>query len=207
MCGRYFIDENTYDRMMEIAQEAGLPVVNLSGRPSQAGRGEKQEEKREEKRDVLPSQKVPVLTDQGFCSMQWGFHLQQALLINARAETAAQKKTFSQSLLHRRCIIPAAGYYEWNPAREKVTFRRRDRELMFFAGLYRYEEEDPRYCILTTRANLSTRMVHDRMPLILDKAEIADWLCRPESSAALLKKEPAALDREQDYEQLTFSFD
>ncbi|MBQ4046439.1 MAG: SOS response-associated peptidase [Lachnospiraceae bacterium] len=201
MCGRYFIDENTYDRMMEIAQEAGLPVVNLSGRPSRAGR--------EERRDVLPSQKVPVLTDQGFRSMQWGFHMQQAgsLLINARAETAAQKKTFSQSLLHRRCIIPAAGYYEWNPAREKVTFRRRDRELMFFAGLYRYEEEDPRYCILTTRANLSTRMVHDRMPLILDKAEIADWLCRPESSAALLKKEPAALDREQDYEQLTFSFD
>lgn len=246
MCGRYFINEDIYDRMMLIAEEAGLPVVNLSGRPSKAGpdglkskdndpfrsaqggpgaydpsqfsQGKKNEQEKQdeqgkqdewEKQDVLPSQKAPVLTQQGFQLMRWGFHMQGtgSLLINARAETASQKKTFSQSLQSRRCIIPAAGYYEWNPAREKVTFRRRDGGLMFFAGLYRYEEEKPRYCILTTQANQSARVVHDRMPLILDKGEIADWLCRPETSALLLKKEPAALDRQQDYEQLSFKFE
>lgn len=228
MCGRYFINEDTYDRMMLIAEEAGLPVVNLSGRPSKAGPdGLKSKDNdpfrsaqggpgaydpsqfSQGKKNVLPSQKAPVLTQQGFQLMRWGFHMQGtgSLLINARAETAPQKKTFSQSLQSRRCIIPAAGYYEWNPAREKVTFRRRDGGLMFFAGLYRYEEEKPRYCILTTQANQSVRMVHDRMPLILDKGEIADWLCRPETSALLLKKEPAALDRQQDYEQLSFKFE
>ena len=55
--------------------------------------------------------------------MGWGFPRfdGRGLLINARAETAAERRTFRECVLHRRCVIPAKGFWEWNKFKEKFS--------------------------------------------------------------------------------------
>ena len=60
--------------------------------------------------------------------------MEKGLLINARAETAVERRTFRESVLHRRCVIPAKGFWEWNKSKEKFSFERWDSSVMFMAG-------------------------------------------------------------------------
>ena len=60
-----------------------------------------------------------------------------------------------------------------------------------------------RFSILTTAANVSVFPVHARMPLILDRDEVSDWILEERSTRDLLHKIPAPLKREQDYEQMS----
>ena len=110
-----------------------------------------------------------------------------AKMINARAETVAEKPSFRTALVRRRCIIPADGFYEWDkigPVKQPIYFRRTDGDLFGFAGLWE-EWRGPdknlpplRTCtIITTEANQTVGRVHDRMPVMLrpDEAE-SIWL-------------------------------
>lgn len=67
---------------------------------------------------------------------RWGFFgiAKQKLLINTRAETVLERKMFRDSVLRHRIIIPAAGFYEWNSYKEKVTFTARDaqKEVVYY---------------------------------------------------------------------------
>ena len=103
--------------------------------------------------------------------MQWGFPGFQGkgLLINARAEAILDKKTFRESVLHRRCVIPARHFYEWSKNKEKYTFQSpKQDDTLFMAGCYQIYNGQNRFVILTTQANASVAPVHERMPLLLE---------------------------------------
>ena len=105
-------------------------------------------------------------------------------MINARAETIAEKPAFRQPFRRRRCLVAADGFYEWAPGeRFKQPWRiaLADGSVFGFAGLFdRYD--DPKRgliescTIVTTRANERTAAIHARMPVILDPAAFALWL-------------------------------
>lgn len=160
--------------------------------------------------DVYPSDRASVLVSAEnspiVCDMNWGFpgHNGNSLLINARAETALEKKTFKESVMHRRCVIPAGGFYEWNWKKEKFSFRRMDHApLLFMAGCFNLYDGKNRFVILTTHANVSMEPVHDRMPMILERNEIEDWLSDDGCAVELLQKESPLLERSTDYEQMS----
>jgi len=109
-------------------------------------------------------------------------------LINARAETVADKPAFRSAFRRKRCLIPADGFYEWatdSAPKQPWYIARRDGGLFAFAGLREDWKSDQgrevNSCtIVTTRANATLEAVHDRMPVILDPTHYALWL-DPES--------------------------
>ena len=122
-------------------------------------------------------------------------------MINARAETAAEKKTFKDSVLHRRCLIPARHFYEWDQKKNKIAFRYADQHTIFMAGFYRQFAEEDRFIIVTTSANDSMRPVHDRMPLILPEEHLADWIYNQDAALEMLAQPSPLLQRFQEEEQ------
>ncbi|WP_370674932.1 SOS response-associated peptidase [Pleomorphomonas sp. PLEO] len=128
----------------------------------------------------------------------------QSLLFNARSETAADKPSFRTAMRHRRCLVPASGFYEWRrmgTAKMPYYIRPRDGSTMAFAGLSETwlgsdGSEIDTGAILTTLANKLMATLHDRMPVILDPKDWDEWLdCgnrRPRDVAHLLR--PAADD-------------
>ena len=72
---------------------------------------------------------------------------------------------------------------------------------MYLAGFYdRFGMED-RFIILTTQANDSMKLVHDRMPLVLESNQVVPWLSEKESAGKLLQQEPVSLERYTPYAQ------
>jgi len=140
--------------------------------------------------------------------MRWGFPggEGQNLVFNARAESAAWKSMFSESLAYRRCAVPALGFYEWNAAKEKVSFQRPDKKRLYFAAFYQQIEVENRFVILTTKANVSMERIHDRMPLILERKEAGAWLSAGKAYESLLQKLPPELSCQMEYEQQCFEF-
>jgi putative SOS response-associated peptidase YedK len=120
---------------------------------------------------------------------------------NARAETVADKPMFRDAFMRRRCIIPASGYYEWRKVpdgRQPYYISAADGGVLSFAGLWdRWTNpqtgEPLMSCpILVTAANAFTRPIHDRMPALLEPADVAGWLSGAGGTALL---RPAAEDR------------
>ena len=140
--------------------------------------------------------------------MRWGFLMPdgKSVVFNARAESAGEKAMFRDSLAGRRCIVPAAGFYEWNRAGEKALFEQDGGGPLYFAGCYRWQKEQFCFVILTTDANESMKRVHDRMPLILSRDEASRWLEPGEEYRTLLGIVPARLKRTMEFEQQTFEF-
>lgn len=108
--------------------------------------------------------------------------------MNARAETAASKPTFRESWERRRCIVPASWYFEWehlkgNDGRtktgDKYMIQPKGSEMTWLCGLYRIEEGLPVFVVLTREPGEEIRFIHDRIPLILSKERIDDWI-RPD---------------------------
>lgn len=105
-------------------------------------------------------------------------------LINARAETAAQKPSFRAALRRRRCLIPADGFYEWmgvKAARTPMYIRMKSAAPFAFAGLWeswRGADAAPTLscAILTTEPNELMARIHNRMPVILPREAYATWL-------------------------------
>lgn len=193
MCGRYYVDDET-------AREIEKLVRRVDGRL------------RRRTGDIRPSEQAALICCPGqevtACAMRWGFpnFSGNGLLINARAETVREKKTFRDSVRSRRCLIPARGFYEWDKEKNKVGFERSDRKTLYMAGIWRTFEEENRFVILTTRANASVSGVHGRMPLILEPEELERWLTEEESVEFILNREPGALSALREYEQASLPF-
>jgi putative SOS response-associated peptidase YedK len=118
-----------------------------------------------------------------------------ARLINARAETVAEKPAFRQAFAKRRCIIPAGGYYEWmaatNPEgkayKQPYFIHRPDAGDLAFAGIYELwrdkavpEDHENAFLwtasVITTKAADEVGEIHDRMPMVIAPELWADWL-------------------------------
>ncbi len=113
---------------------------------------------------------------------------------------------FRDGVLQRRAIIPARWFYEWNRAREKITFFQEKEKILYLAGFFNWYQDGPHFVILTTEANESMKKTHDRMPLIFTEEEARTWLDGQggERMEHLLKKRPAALQKKAEYEQISF---
>lgn len=190
MCSRYYIDEEMISEIKNtVCKGASGPNLKLAG-------------------DIHPAEQALVMTgsSKGFMleKMRWGFlqYQRKGLLINARAETVLEKKAFRESVLKRRCIIPAKHFYEWDSSKNKVMFFR-DRPVLYMAGFFERFQEEDRFVILTTQANASVSGVHDRIPLILEEDELERWIYDGKFARDVLKKVPVKLCREQEYEQMS----
>jgi putative SOS response-associated peptidase YedK len=113
-----------------------------------------------------------------------------ARMINARAETVAEKPAFRSALERRRCLIPANGFYEWQRRTDGTRIPHfighRDGTPLAFAGLWESWRDPaapdrPRLLtctIVTTQANATVRPLHDRMPVVLPPDRWEAWLDR-----------------------------
>ena len=146
--------------------------------------------------NIAPSQGVLALIGGGethFETLRWGMVPFWAKdpsignrMINARAETVAEKPSFRSAFRNQRCLIFADGFYEWKRAVPKgpalpYYFQMSDGGLFAFAGLWdRWQKGDQdqiRSCtLITCPPNKLVEPVHNRMPVILDKITCWDWL-------------------------------
>ena len=144
--------------------------------------------------NIAPRQSVAVVLDKGkrmLLSMQWGLIPHWAKeekiankLINARAESIAEKPSFRDSFRRRRCLIVADGFYEWRTeggAKKPFFIGMKDGKPFGMAGLYDYwvtpEGETISTCtIITIRANELLRPIHERMPVIIAEVDYDLWL-------------------------------
>ena len=105
-------------------------------------------------------------------------------LINARAETIAEKPSFRDAFRYRRCLVPASGFYEWDrkvSPRQPYYFHPSQDDFMAMAGIWEYwlhpsGSEIFSVSLLTTRADTLMEPIHHRMPVILKAHKWADWL-------------------------------
>lgn len=206
MCGRYLLhaDPALLERAFGFAEFSEMPQQL---RP---------------RFNIAPTQTVPIVRDVPGRSLQivrkgggnrelalarWGLIPAWAKeasignrMINARAETVAEKPAFRSAFRARRCIIPASGFYEWrrrgSGPKQPYLVRRRDGAPMGFAGLWE-SWTDPETgevvttcTIITTEPNTLMAELHDRMPVILDPADYGAWLDPTRGGLELLQPCP-----------------
>jgi putative SOS response-associated peptidase YedK len=160
--------------------------------------------------NIAPSQNVLAVTERGeqrFLSyFQWGlipsWSKEAAGFINARAETLAEKPSFSEAFEKRRCLIPADGFYEWKKSgkfRQPHFFQLKNESPFAFAGLWDEWRGTSGLiiscAIITTTANALLESIHDRMPVILRDEDQDSWLrsnAKPPELRSLLAPFPAS---------------
>jgi putative SOS response-associated peptidase YedK len=161
--------------------------------------------------NVCPTNPVHVVrtgqTGRHLDALRWGFlphwHKSETdgpLLINARAETLAQKPAFRAACRDRRCLIVASGFYEWTKAADGSRlpwyFQRRDGMPIAFGGIWQtWGQSEPigTCAIVTTASNRFASRVHHRMPLIIEPDDWPLWLGEVGKGAARLMQ-PGAED-------------
>lgn len=175
MCGRYTLSQPA---------EAIAAAFQLDSVPTM-----------EPRYNIAPTQSVPVVLypekQRQLQLFRWGLIPSWAKdasigsrLINARSETVSEKPSFRAAFRHRRCLVIADGFYEWQRQERKKQpyyFLRQDKKPFGFAGLWENwqspDGEVIKTCtILTTEANELMRSIHDRMPVILEAKNYDLWL-------------------------------
>lgn len=151
MCGRYFYDLQS-ERLKNYWNEAKIG-----------------KEKKIAANEIFPSNQVITLAvkqkEVVAGVTRWGFEgfRRGQLLINARAETVEEKKTFAKHFKESRCVFPMSGFYEW---KEKEKFFFSNNEVLYVACFYRIHKKETGFetesILLTTAANESVERVHDR---------------------------------------------
>ena len=176
MCGRFILISD----LSVIGRNFGVSDVSVSFSPS---------------RNVSPGLHIPAIicreNENRMASLLWGLipHWSKdpsigAKLINACAETVAEKPSFKSAFVRRRCLIPADGFYEWKREGNKkipYSFFMKSGSPFYFAGLYESwvapDQKTVETCtIVTTQANELVLPVHDRMPVIVSGDRLQDWL-------------------------------
>lgn len=191
MCARFFVDDEVMEMVSEITASQDTGIADLR------------------QGDVRPSGQAPIITgkqnDLRADVMVWGFPRfdGKGLIINARSESATEKTMFRNSILRRRCVVPAKHFYEWDAAKNKITFRSSSEPVLYMAGIYDRFEGRNRFTVLTTAANESVSRFHDRMPVILNRDELEPWIFEDNTFSRLMKKKMPVLEHWQDNEQMS----
>lgn len=195
MCGRYHFSAELLDEIRDLTEQKDwkleLGVLD---------------------RDIHPGDTAPVIVAAGdqvgslrVCRQKWGYPGPggKGLVFNARSESVFEKRMFRESVSLRRAVVPVSWFYEWNKNKEKFTFTKEGSRILFLAGFYgRYEDGD-HFVILTTQANASMAPVHSRMPLVLEREQVREWILDSAKTKELLGQEPPQLARDCEYEQQT----
>ncbi len=146
--------------------------------------------------NIAPTQPVAIVRltatfERELALVRWGLvpswakdPARLSTLINARAETAAEKPSFRGAMRHRRCLVPADGFYEWlgkAGAKRPHLIQRRGGGVLAFAGIWEHwlgadGSEIDTMAILTVPSNAAISWLHDRMPAILEPDAFAPWL-------------------------------
>jgi putative SOS response-associated peptidase YedK len=193
MCGRYLITSapEAFRRLFRYREQPNFPP----------------------RYNVAPTQPVPIVRvvegERQFALVRWGLipawvkdPRAFSLLINARAESVNDKPAFKNAMKRRRCLILADGFYEWKTegARKRpYVARPKDGGPIAFAGLWEAwmgpnGEELETVAIVTTSANQTLRVLHDRMPVVVPPEAVDMWLdclnVDAETAAALLVPAP-----------------
>lgn len=154
--------------------------------------------------NIAPTQRVPIVRldaagKRELVQVRWGLVPRWAKdpsigarLINARAETIAQKAAFRAAYARHRCLVPATGFYEWQPrpgGKQPLHIGMPDDAPFGMAGLFeRWRSDDGEVLdtctIITTDANEALRPIHDRMPAIIPPERHARWLDAANADAA-----------------------
>jgi putative SOS response-associated peptidase YedK len=180
MCGRFMSGADDYT-WSEYCRVLRLPTATPA--PTRGERSPGQA--------IAVLRAVPEKAARELAELRWGLlphwvtdRKKAPKLINVRSETAHKK--FARYLERHRCVIPAAGFFEWSasaPGERKTKFLIRDlaRPILSLAGLWSLwtgpDGEAVETCtILTTEPNALVRPIHDRMPAILDEAVASAWL-------------------------------
>ncbi|MBD2252868.1 SOS response-associated peptidase [Nostoc parmelioides] len=167
--------------------------------------------------NIAPTQTVvtvlhnPESNKREFQRLRWGLIPSWAKdpaiaskLINARAETLAEKPSFRSAFKQRRCLVVADGFFEWQKQQGKKQpfyFRLQHSQPFGFAGLWEKwrtpaGEEITSCTIVTTAANELLQPIHDRMPVILAPQDYDLWLDpqeqKPQALQHLLSPYPAS---------------
>jgi putative SOS response-associated peptidase YedK len=189
MCGRFTLKASRAKIQELIGSSKSLPLF-------------------EPRFNICPSQQVlavriePERGEREGTMLKWGLIPSWAKepsignnLINARADTIAEKPAFRSAFKKRRCIVLADGFYEWGQTgpggKTPYYFQMKDGSPFALAGLWdRWEkgEEPVESCtLITTEANGIVEPVHDRMPVILEPHDYQRWLDPAEQRAEVLK--------------------
>lgn len=180
MCGRYTIDEDNEEmsRILETIRHSNPRAIFKTG-------------------EIFPTNFAPLLTGEALEPTvgKWGFpgYKTGDILINARAETVAQKPSFREGYAKGRCIIPTTGFYEWSPQKQKFRFQLPETSVIYLAGICNHFTDGVRYVILTTEANRSVSAIHPRMPVILTGHAIREWVMNDTFAGQYLQSEMPAL--------------
>jgi putative SOS response-associated peptidase YedK len=176
MCGRFiFTDPSKIKRLLP---DADIDQTRIEFTPSY---------------NIAPSQNIPAMLNDGSKRVRlirWGLVPSWAKdlsigykMINARAETVAEKPAFKRLIKGRRCLIFAEGFYEWKKlgnSKQPYFIRMKDKQAFAFAGLWDIWENDGNALvsgtIITTAANALIAGIHERMPVILNTEDYMDWL-------------------------------
>ena len=192
MCGRYWIDDGRESIELGeiIAQVNRRPVT---GPVKTCG-------------EIFPTDVVPVVASsrrrapEAF-AMAWGYAMPDGKrIINARSETAGERPLFKDGMRQRRCAVPATRYFEWErigDKRTKYAIWPERGGVFYFAGLYRIASGRPEFVILTRPPADGIAFIHDRMPVILPKALVADWTNPRYSAREILDRAVLAVTHEK----------
>ena len=183
MCGRYqFTSEGSEDVAWIVRELENRP----GAKPLSLG-------------EIRPGCKAPVLLSSPAGLKPelyiWGYRTPKSLVFNARSETAAEKPMFRDGISGQRCVVPSTGFFEWDGDKRKYLFTMPNSGVLYMAAIYAVRGGIPCYCILTTQANSSMRAVHDRMPLVLEKGQLEEWMDDPQAADRFLKMTPPMLEK------------
>lgn len=150
------------------------------------------------KTEIRPSDAAPIFRSDGrrnkeLAILRFGFHnlKDQKLILNARCETLLEKPMFREHFMKHRVLVPATGFHEYDPYRNRFTFCSLDGSSLYFAGIH----DGSSFVIITTSANSSLHGVHDRMPLILERPQFGPWLMDSSAALSILRSRPSDLKR------------
>jgi len=189
MCGRYLTpDQAALERYWGLAAPAGF-ARSYNVAPSQ----------------LAPIVRVGAEGQRDLSLATWGFQPGWAkrAWINARSETAFTLNAFASAANKRRCLVPAAGWYEWQgekAPKQPFVFHLDGFAPFAFAGIWTARELDDgwqrSFAILTTEAAGALREIHHRQPVVLDPGDYDAWLdaaTPPAEAEALLGHDPEGI--------------
>jgi putative SOS response-associated peptidase YedK len=176
MCGRYVLRHTTQEIQQRFALEEMIGEM-------------------EPRYNIAPTQTLPVIVQRGeqrvAQPMRWGLVPSWAkepnlslATFNARAEGIAEKPLYRGPIRRQRCLVPADGFYEWQPTdgkKQPYFIHLKDDALFAFAGLYDHWRQPDgtdlwTYTIITGEPNAVIAPLHHRMAVILRRENEAEWL-------------------------------